>query len=197
MRSVVRMSLALLLALGLASPVFAQSAAERLTVNASVGPSFANVGTTFSTTAGVGYTLTDWIGVAGEFGVLPHAPFREAAVIAPPVDVQANDSHVNAYHWNGNVIVRPFTSERMIPYATVGVGSFSAEAVTDASRLNGVAFENRRRATDIASNLGTGVTYRFNDWVGIGADYRTFFVYRDTSTPKVHRFTTGLSLFLK
>ena len=33
--------------------------------------------------------------------------------------------------------------------------------------------------------------------VGIGADYRTFFVHRDESTPRVHRFAAGLTLSLK
>lgn len=43
----------------------------------------------------------------------------------------------------------------------------------------------------------TGLTYRFNDWVGLSADYRTFFVHREGSTPRVNRFTTGLTLSLK
>jgi hypothetical protein len=52
---------------------------------------------------------------------------------------------------------------------------------------------DRRRATDLATNLGAGVNYQFNDRVGVGADYRTFFVHRDDTTPKVNRFTAGLT----
>ena len=50
---------------------------------------------------------------------------------------------------------------------------------------------------DFATNVGTGFNYRFTDWVGAGADYRTFFVHRDESTPRVHRLTTGLTFSLK
>ena len=57
--------------------------------------------------------------------------------------------------------------------------------------------EDRRRASDFATNLGAGVTYRFNDWVGIGADYRTFFVHRDETTLRVNRFTAGLTFSIK
>jgi hypothetical protein len=39
--------------------------------------------------------------------------------------------------------------------------------------------------------------YRFNDWVGLTADYRTFFVHRADDTPHVNRFTTGLTFSLK
>jgi hypothetical protein len=38
--------------------------------------------------------------------------------------------------------------------------------------------DHRRTATNFATNVGAGVNYRINDWVGIGADYRTFFVSR-------------------
>jgi hypothetical protein len=36
-----------------------------------------------------------------------------------------------------------------------------------------------------------------NDWVGVGADYRTFFVHRDDDTPTVNRFTAGLRFSIK
>jgi len=58
-------------------------------------------------------------------------------------------------------------------------------------------FEDRGRATSLATNLGAGVNYRFNDRVGIGADYRTFFVHRDETTPRVNRLIAGLTLSLK
>ena len=45
--------------------------------------------------------------------------------------------------------------------------------------------------------VGAGVNYQINRWVGVGADYRTFFVHRDESTPRVHRFSTGLTFSLK
>ena len=63
--------------------------------------------------------------------------------------------------------------------------------------LGTTRFEDRRRTTNFATNVGTGFNYRFTDWVGAGADYRTFFVHRDESTPRVHRLTTGLTFSLK
>ena len=51
--------------------------------------------------------------------------------------------------------------------------------------------------TDFATNLGAGLMYRFNDWVGLSADYRTFFVHRADESPRVNRFTTGLTFSLK
>jgi long-subunit fatty acid transport protein len=41
--------------------------------------------------------------------------------------------------------------------------------------------------------VGAGVMYRLNDWMGVGADYRTFFVHRDHRTPRVNRFTMGVT----
>ena len=48
MRTVRRLGTALLLALAFTSTVHAQTGDDRLSLNAVVGPSFANVGTTFS-----------------------------------------------------------------------------------------------------------------------------------------------------
>jgi len=58
-------------------------------------------------------------------------------------------------------------------------------------------FEDRRTASNFATNVGAGVNYRITDWVGVGADYRTFFVHRDESTPRVHRFSAGLTFWVK
>jgi opacity protein-like surface antigen len=195
MRSFVRTSLALLMALAVSTPAVAQSFGDRVSFNASVGPSFANVGTTFATTAGLDVKLTKRVGIVGEFGAFPHAPFREAEIIAPPVD-GSTPAHVNAYHWNGNLKVRPFEIGKASPYVTAGLGSFVADAVVGESRVNGVSIEDRRRMADFATNVGAGLTYRVNDWFGVGADYRTFFVHRDERTPRVNRVTAGVSLFL-
>jgi long-subunit fatty acid transport protein len=50
-----------------------------------------------------------------------------------------------------------------------------------------------RRMTDFATNLGAGMHYRPNEWIRVGADYRTFVVHRDNATPRVNRFTAGLT----
>ena len=83
------------------------------------------------------------------------------------------------------------------PYVTGGLGSFVSEAVVQDVTVGTTRIEDRRRTTDFATNIGAGVNYRFTDWAGIGADYRTFFVHRDDTTPRVHRFTAGLTLSLK
>lgn len=196
-----RTGLALLIALAFSVPVFAQDFThddDRVTFNAAVGPSFANVGTTFSTTAGLDIKLNDRAAIVGEFGLLPHAPFRDASEIAPAAPAVGSDSpRVNAYHWNGNLKLRPFTVGKLDSYVTGGIGSFTADTVLNDQVIGTTRFEDHRRATDFATNLGAGVNYRLNDWVGIGADYRTFFVHRDETTPKVNRFTAGLTLSLK
>lgn len=195
MRNVRRVVLALLVALTFAVPAAAQED-DRFSLNAAIGPSFANVGTTFSTTAGLDVKLNDRMAVVGEFGVMPRAPFREASEIAAPV-ADGSDPRVNAFHWNGNVKYRPFEVRRFEPYVTGGFGAFTSDTVVNDVVLGTTRFEDRRRATDFATNIGTGFNLRFTDWVGVGADYRTFFVHRDESTPRVHRVTTGLTLSLK
>ena len=198
MRAMRRVGVVLLTALALSTSVFAQSSNNRLSLNAAIGPSFANLGTTFSTTTGVDYTLTDRATLVGEFGILPHAPFDKASTIAAPLATPGSEPpRVNAYHWNANLKVRPFEVSRIEPYVTGGVGSFSADTIVENRSLGTSTIEDRRRVTDFATNLGAGLMYRFNDWVGLSADYRTFFVHRADDTPRVNRFTTGLTFSLK
>ncbi len=65
------------------------------------------------------------------------------------------------------------------------------------SSLGATLVDDHRRATDFATNIGAGVRYRFTDWIGLSADYRTFFVHRDGNTPNVNRLTAGLTFSLK
>jgi opacity protein-like surface antigen len=188
--------LAFFIALAFAVPATAQSFDDRVSLNTAVGPSFANVGTTFSTVAGLDVKLNDRTAVVGEFGIIPRAPFRDAAEIAAPV-AAPSDSRVNAYHWNGNLKLRPIDFGNLAAYVTGGVGSFTSDTVVSDVMIGQTRIEDRRRATNFATNVGAGINYRINDWVGIGADYRTFFVHRDDSTPRVHRFTSGLTFSLK
>jgi opacity protein-like surface antigen len=191
------MGIALLIALALVHPVNAQTPEPRLSVNAAVGPSFANLGNTFSTIGAVDYALNDRTTLVGEFGLLPHAPFAEASEIAPAPAVADASRHVNAWHWNGNLRVRPFPSGRLQPYLTAGLGAFAADTVTSRSTFGSSLSDTHRRVTDFSTNVGAGVLYRINDWLGVAADYRTFFVHRENDTPIVNRFTTGLRFSLK
>ena len=192
MRILRRISLALLAALTCATPTMAQG--DRFSFNAAVGPSFANLGTTFSTTAGVDVRLNDRASIVGEFGVLPHAPFRDAVAIAPAGEEALR---VNASHWNANLRVGPFLRRRFETYVTTGLGAFVADAITGERMAGATRIDERRRANDFATNLGAGVFYRINDWAGVGADYRTFFVHREHDTPTVNRLTTGLRFSIK
>jgi hypothetical protein len=187
-----RVLLALVIALAFAVPAAAQSDDALVSLNAAVGPSFANVGTTLSTVAGVDVKLNERTALVGEFGLIPRAPFRDASEIAAPV-AESSDTRVNAYHWNGNLKVRPFEVGGLAPYVTGGLGSFTSDTVVSEVMIGPTRFEDRRTATNFATNVGAGVNYQINRWVGVGADYRTFFVHRDESTPRVHRFLTGLT----
>lgn len=198
MRTYVRVGLALLTALALSSPLYAQTTADRFTLNAAVGPSFANLGTTFNTTASLDFGLNDRTTLVGEFGVMPHAPFKtDVDVISPLAADGTSATRVNAYHWNANLKVRPFDTAQLVPYITAGIGAFQADALVRSTTAGPLTVEDRRRVTDLATNIGAGVLYRFNDWMGWTADYRSFFVHREDDTPLVNRFTTGLTFSLR
>ena len=68
--------------------------------------------------------------IAGEFGMLPHAPFDKAGSVAPSVSpfVPSSDVHVNAYHTNANLFVRA-SPWGHVPYATAGFGGFTGSTV--------------------------------------------------------------------
>jgi opacity protein-like surface antigen len=197
MRLIRPMGLSLLVTLALTTTATAQSFADRLTFNAAVGPSFANLGTTFNATGGVDVRLNDRTSLVGEFGVLPHAPFEDAARIAAPSLLPSGGSRVNAYHWNGNVKFQPFAYGRFQPYVTGGLGRFTTDTLGDPVAVGTSTVQDRRRVSDFASNVGAGLVYRLNDWVGLSAEYRTFFVHRDGDTPLVNRLTTGITFSVK
>jgi opacity protein-like surface antigen len=198
MRTVRRLGVALLLALAFTSTVHAQTGHDKLSLNAVVGPSFANLGTTFSALGTVGFAVNDRVSLVGEAGLLRHAPFDEAVDIAPPVALPVgSEARVNGLHWNGNVAWRPLEIGRLRPYVTGGIGAFTADTIVSDHREGNLTVEDRRRVTDFSTNVGAGAIYPLTDWVGLTADYRTFFVHRDGETPRVHRFTGGLTFSLK
>src|SRR5436309_7936774 len=111
--------LALLVACALvATPASAQSRQNHWFLNAGVGPSFGTFGSTASADASGGYKLTDHLSLAGEFGMLPHAPFDKAGSVAPSVSpfVPSSNVHVNAYHTNANLLVETSPWGRFVPY---------------------------------------------------------------------------------
>ena len=70
------------------------------------------------------------------------------------------------------------------------------DAIVNRSDAGTLRIEDRRRLTDLATNVGAGVTYRLTDWMGLSADYRSIFVHR-AQTPRVDRFTTGVTFAIK
>jgi hypothetical protein len=197
MRALRRVGPALLPALALATSAFAQST-DRVSFNVAAGPSFAHVGTTFSAQADLTFALSDRTSLVGEFGILRHAPFADATVIAPPLPAPTlGTPRVNGRHWNGNVRVQAFEVGKLRSYVTGGLGTFTGDTIVDNRGPDSTTFEDRRRVTDFSTNIGAGASYPLNDWIGLIADYRTFFVRRDTATPRVHRFATGLTFSIR
>jgi hypothetical protein len=142
---------ALLLALALSTSAFAQSFDDGISLNAHVGPSFANVGTTFAAGANLDVALNKRTTLVGEFGMLRHAAFDDALSLAAPLAIpDAANPRVNGYHWNGNVKFQPFELARLRPYVTGGRGTFTADMVTK-NRALGTTIEDRRRITDFSS----------------------------------------------
>jgi hypothetical protein len=197
MRARRRVGLALLPALALATSAFAQST-DRVSFNVAAGPSFANIGTTFSTQADLTFALNARTSLVGEVGMLRHAPFADATAIAPPLPAPTlGTPRVNGYHWNGNVRVQAFEVGKLRSYVTGGLGTFTADTIVDHGGSGSTTFEDRRRVTDFSTNIGAGASYPLNDWVGVTAGYRTFFVHRDDDTPRVHRFAAGLTFSIR
>ena len=165
--------------------------------NAAIGPSFGTLGSAPVIDASAGYKVSPYVSLAGEFGVLPHAPFDKAAVVAPTLRPIASpsDIHVNAYHTNANLFVQSSPVGRFDPYATFGVGAFTGSTVAK-SALPGSTLTQYGRETNFAENFGVGTTYRLTKWLGLDADYRHFIV-NAPETQHVNRFTTGVSLFIK
>jgi opacity protein-like surface antigen len=166
-------------------------------LNAGVGPAFGTLGSVPAVDGSAGYRFNEHVSVAAEVGALPHAPFDKAGVIAPSVSplVPTADLRVNGYHANGNLAIQPGSWERLEPYATIGIGTFTGSTVA-AANVGPTEFRQYQRDTHFASNLGAGLTYRLNRWFGVNADYRHFFVNAD-DVEHINRFTTGFKLFVK
>jgi opacity protein-like surface antigen len=196
-RSVIVLALIAACAL-VAAPASAQVQSENnWFVNASVGPSFGTLGSTPGINASAGYKLTPYVSLGGEFGVLPHAPFDKANVVAPaPGSITSPAAvHVNAYHTNANLFVQSAPLGRFEPYATIGIGAFTGSTVAKTD-LPDSTLKQYSRETNWAENFGVGTGFRLTNWLGLNADYRHFIV-NATDTQHVNRFTTGVSLFVK
>lgn len=199
MRPVVFVSVLVAACAIVAAPAAAQSGQDQWTLNAQLGPAFGTFGTTPNFDVKAGYTFFETLNLFGEFGGLPHAAFSNAASIAPaanvPLVVADPKIHVNGYHYNANAMVTPMTWDRFAPYLTGGVGAFTGSTVATYNVGSG-AQRRYQSTTNFATNIGGGISYRANRWLGVNVDYRHFIVNAD-ATEHVNRFTTGISLFVK
>jgi opacity protein-like surface antigen len=166
-------------------------------VTGGFGGSFGTLGTTPNLGLSGGYEISRPLSIVGEFGMVSHAPFERASMIAGPVTVSQpaiRDRHVNGYHYNANLMVRPGPIGRVTPYITGGFGAFTGQTV---ARVTFGSFPATRRGTETnwASNIGGGATYRLTDWLGANVDYRHFAI-NAADRAHVNRFATGLSLYL-
>lgn len=179
-----------------ATPAAAQSD-NRWFADVGVGPSFGTFGSTAAADISGGFKITDHVAIAGEIGMLPHAPFDKAGSIAPDLSpvVSPADTHVNAYHYNANLLLRPSPLGRFEPYATGGFGAFTGSTVASAD-TEGARIVQYRRDTHPAANFGLGATYWLTNWLGVNADYRHF-VVNGPETEHVNRFTAGFSLAVR
>ena len=190
-------AVALLAALAIFAPTASAQVQDGWFLNAGVGPAFGTLGSVPAVDGTGGYRFNEHVSVAGEFGLLPHVPFDKAGMIAPSLSplVPAADLRVNGYHANGNVTIQPGLWGRVEPYATVAIGTFTGSTVA-AANVGPTEFRQYQRDTHFASNLGAGLTYRFNRWLGANADYRHFIV-NATDREHVNRFATGVKVFVK
>jgi opacity protein-like surface antigen len=184
-----------------ASPAAAQTEAKGWLLSAEIGPAFGTLGTTPNVDVQTGYRVNETVRIVGEFGGLSHAPFEKAASIAPsvPAPEAFTDSrvHVNGYHYNANAIVTPKAWGRVFPYVTGGLGAFTGSTVARYN-VGGPTWPKRyQSATNFAANLGGGVSYRINRWLGVNGDYRNFIVDTPAANHYVNRFAAGVSLFVE
>jgi hypothetical protein len=168
----------MILAAPLASPAAAQDRFEdRVVVNALMGPGFVADAAVFNMRAAAGVKANDWLTVLGEWGTVSDAT---PSSVRTPV--------IGGHHLNANVLAttRQPVYYNMRPYVTAGVGTF---------RINeGLSSADDR--SEFATNVGAGLRYDFNRWLGVNVDYRRFFVDYDNVTGK-DRFTFGVNLGLR
>ena len=168
--------IAMILAAAFAVPAAAQDRLEdRIIINSLVGPGFVDDAAVVNMRASAGIKTTDWLAVVGEVGRLSKPSNNSTKVIS-------------GNHINGNVLVMTPTPvyHNIRPYATAGVGTFRT--------TEGIVSSGER--SDLASNVGAGLSYDFNRWLGVNVDFRRFFIdYGDVRG--ANRYTLGLNFGLR
>ncbi|HWB15330.1 MAG TPA: outer membrane beta-barrel protein [Vicinamibacterales bacterium] len=160
-------------------------------VDALVGPSF-GTNTTAVGRAAAGFHFSPTLSMIGEFGTFQADRLDNASAIAAPTGV-APDSKGTAYHVNANMVYQLPERARFVPYATGGVGFLTAPTI-ESLDTGPFADSSFGRETHAAFNMGGGVAYRIDRWLGVGVDYR-YYVLASNQAPHMNRFTAGLTFF--
>lgn len=156
-----------------AGPASAQSqVSERMTANAMIGVGQSRAGTSFDTIGAVGVKAHPNVQIVGEVGTLDFRRYIGTSQVAV-------DTH-RAIRYGGNVIFtysRPMTVQ---PFLLGGFGSLRTD-----DRAGG----NRN---DPYVNVGLGFDFWVTEWVGVGMQYRSYFVDKGT----IHYFNSGIKIGL-
>ena len=170
---------AMILVAAMVSPVAAQGRFEdRVVVNTLLGPGFVDDAAVFNMRAAAGVKANDWLAVMGEWGSLSKATPSGSRT---PV--------IGGQHFNANVVAATPDPVyyNLRPYITGGIGTFRlSEGITSASDRS-----------EFATNIGGGVRYDFNRWLGVNFDYRRFIVDFSEDVSGKNRYTFGVSVGLR
>jgi hypothetical protein len=166
-------------------------------VKAMIGPSFGTLGSAPTSVASAGVVIGGGWSLVGEAGAFRGRPVEQKALVplTSPVAPPTTLGRSNIYHFNANLLYRAPEVKRMAPYFTAGAGTFRSAVYTAGTPVP-VGLSGFERKTHAATNVGAGVTWRANRWIGVGADYRLF-VFNTNGAPRVNRFTTGVSINLR
>lgn len=170
---------AMILVAAMVSPAAAQDRFEdRVVVNTLLGPGFVSDAAVFNMRAAAGIKANDWLAVMGEWGTLSKA--TPSGTSMPVLGGQ----HVNA---NLVAATREPVYYNLRPYVTAGIGTFRlSEGITSGTHRS-----------EFATNVGAGIRYDFNRWLGANFDYRRFIVDFDRDFAGKNRYTFGVSIGLR
>ena len=170
---------AMIVVAAMVSPVAAQGRFEdRVVVNTLLGPGFVDDAAVFNMRAAAGVKANDWLSVMGEWGSLSKA--TPSSTRTPVIGGQ---------HFNANVLASTPNPVyyNLRPYITGGAGTFRLR--------EGITSANDR--SQFATNIGGGIRYDFNRWLGVNFDYRRFIVDFGEDVTGRNRYTFGVSLGLR
>lgn len=146
---------------------------ERFTANAMLGVGQSRAGTSFDTIGAVGIKAHPNVQLVGEVGTLEFKRFISSSQIA-------KESH-RALRFGANVMYTYAEPRLVQPYLLAGFGALRTK--TDAGDSLNNAY----------GSLGLGFDFWTTDWLGVGMQYRAYFVDQAT----IHYFNGGIKIGLR